>query len=79
MELGYIIAALIGLIVGGALGVWIRTVFASKGVSGTVFIVSDTDTGALYPYLESNISIEELANNNQATFYIRTAGKNSHK
>lgn len=79
MEPGYIIAALIGIVVGIELGIVIGRIRNDRGITGTVYVVKDDMTGEAYPYLESNVLIEDLALMRHATFYIKTVRQNSHK
>jgi hypothetical protein len=79
MEPGYIIIALVGIVVGIVFCIAISRMLINKDITGTVYIVKDDVTGEPYPYLESNILLEDLALMNKATFRIKTVRQNSHK
>lgn len=79
MEAGFMVIAFVAVGIAFVMGYLLGRVTKRKGVQGTIYIARDEPTGRAYPYLESNISVDELASMHRATFDIETISQTSHE
>ena len=79
MEAGFMVIAFIAVSIAFVLGYLLGKASKNRGVQGTVHIVMDEHSKKAYPYLESNVLMEELASMSQAVFNIRTISQDSHE
>lgn len=79
MEAGFMVITFVAVGIAFALGYLLGKSFVNRGAQGTVYIVMDEHAAKSYPYLESNILMEELASMSQAVFNIKTIRQDSHE
>jgi hypothetical protein len=79
MEAGFMVLMFAAVVIAFTLGYLLGKASGYGGVQGTVHILMDERDKKAYPYLESNIPMEELATMNQAVFNIRTTHQDSHE
>lgn len=79
MEAGFMVITFVAVGIAFALGYLLGRSGVNRGVQGTVYIVTDEYAAKSYPYLESNVLMEELASMSQAVFNIKTIRQDSHE
>lgn len=79
MEAGFMVIAFVAVAISFALGYLLGHAGRGKGVQGTVHVVRSIDNTDTYLYLESNVTIEELASKPQAIFNVKNTRQNSHE
>ena len=79
MEAGFMVIAFVAVAIAFILGCLLGKAGKQSGAKGTIYIITNEHDRKAYPYLESNVSMEELASMSQAIFDIRTIRQNSHE
>lgn len=79
MEAGFMVMTFVAVGIAFVMGYLLGRATKRKGVQGTIYIARYESTGKAYPYLESNISVDELASMHQAIFDIETISQTSHE
>lgn len=82
MEAGFMVIAFIAVSIAFALGYLLgKAGKAGKqiGAKGTIYVITNEHDGRQYPYLESNVPMEDLASIPKATFNIKAIRQNSHE
>lgn len=79
MEAGFMVIAFIAVAIAFVLGYLLGKAGKQSGAKGTIYIITNEHDGRQYPYLESNVPMEDLASMSKAIFNIKPIHQNSHE